>query len=51
MIAVGGVLVVKGHAIAGLALDALGAISIWAAFKTYTGGLAAPSRSKRSRKG
>jgi hypothetical protein len=38
MIAVGGVLVVKGHAIAGLALDAVAAISIWAAFKTYSGG-------------
>jgi hypothetical protein len=36
MIAVGGVLVVKGHAIAGLALDAVGAISIWAALKTYS---------------
>jgi hypothetical protein len=37
MIAVGGVLVEKGHWVAGGLLDAAGALSIWAGFKTYSG--------------
>jgi hypothetical protein len=38
LIAVGGVLVGKGHVIAGALLDLVGAVSIWAAFKTVGGG-------------
>ena len=38
LIAVGGVLVVKGHLIAGAFLDLAGAVSIWAASKTIGGG-------------
>ena len=38
LIAVGGVLVVKGHVLAGAVLDLAGVIAIWAAFKTVGGG-------------
>jgi hypothetical protein len=34
MIAVGGVLVVKGHVLLGALLDLVGVLSIWAAFRT-----------------
>jgi hypothetical protein len=34
MIAIGGVLVVKGHVLLGALLDLVGAVSIWAAFNT-----------------
>jgi hypothetical protein len=37
LVAVGGVLVAKGNDLAGLALDALGIIFIWSAFKMRRG--------------
>lgn len=37
MIAVGGVLVAKGHTLGGILLDAFGVIAIWAALRTYRG--------------
>jgi uncharacterized membrane protein YfcA len=37
MIAVGGVLVAKGHTPAGILLDVFGVIAIWAALRTYRG--------------
>jgi hypothetical protein len=37
MVAVGGVLVAKGHWVAGALLDVAGVVSIWAGFKTYSG--------------
>ncbi len=37
MLAVGGVLVVKGHQLAGIVLDVCGVIAIWAALRTYSG--------------
>jgi hypothetical protein len=36
MIAVGGVLVAKGHELPGLLLDLFGVVAIWAAFTTYS---------------
>jgi len=38
LIAVGGVLVVRGHVLAGALLDLAGVIAIWAASKTVGGG-------------
>lgn len=35
MIAVGGLLIVKQHILAGALLDLVGAVAIWAAFTTY----------------
>lgn len=35
LLAVGGVLVAKGHDIAGIACDLLGVIALFAAFRTY----------------
>ena len=37
LVAVGGVLVAKGHGLAGFACDLLGVICIWAGFETYRG--------------
>ena len=37
MLAVGGVLVVQDHAVAGGLLDLVGVISMWAAFRTFSG--------------
>jgi hypothetical protein len=37
MLAVGGVLVAKGHQLAGIVLDVCGVIAIWAALRSYSG--------------